>query len=106
MDTWAYGLPALEAGRWWTPLTGTFFVAEPWLFVPTLIGFVGMGLLEYARGTRVALAYFWIGQVVAVLATSLLLAVLSVFSGWDGCRTPRPPSTWAPAAVPSRASPP
>ncbi|TGY39190.1 DUF2156 domain-containing protein [Microbacterium laevaniformans] len=83
MDTWAYGLPALEAGRWWTPLTGTFFVAEPWLFVPTLIGFVGMGLLEYARGTRVALAYFWIGQVVAVLATSLLLAVLSVFSGWE-----------------------
>ncbi|MDC7803250.1 DUF2156 domain-containing protein [Sphingomonas sp. BLCC-B65] len=83
MDTWAYGLPALEAGRWWTPLTGTFFVAEPWLFVPTLLGFVGMGLLEYARGTRVALAYFWIGQVVAVLATSLLLAVLSVFSGWE-----------------------
>ncbi|WP_295818622.1 DUF2156 domain-containing protein [uncultured Microbacterium sp.] len=83
MDTWAYGLPALEAGRWWTPLTGTFFVAEPWLFVPTLLGFVGMGVLEYARGTRVALAYFWIGQVVAVLATSLLLAVLSVFSGWE-----------------------
>ncbi|KIC58311.1 bifunctional lysylphosphatidylglycerol flippase/synthetase MprF [Microbacterium hominis] len=83
MDTWAYGLPALEAGRWWTPLTGTFFVAEPWLFVPTLLGFVGMGLLEYARGTRVALAYFWIGQVVAVLATSLLLALLSVFSGWE-----------------------
>lgn len=83
MDTWAYGLPALEAGRWWTPITGTFFVAEPWLFLPTLIGFVGMGVLEYARGTRVALAYFWIGQIVAVLATSLLLAALSVFSGWE-----------------------
>lgn len=83
MDLWAYGLPALEAGRWWTPITGTFFVAEPWLFVPTLIGFVGMGVLEYARGTRIALAYFWIGQIVAVLATSLLLAALSGFSGWE-----------------------
>lgn len=83
MDIWAYGLPALEAGRWWTPVTGTFFVAEPWLFVPTIIGFIGMGALEYARGTRVVLAYFWIGQIVAVLATSLLLAALSVFSGWE-----------------------
>lgn len=83
MDTWAYGLPAFEAGRWWTPITGTFFVAEPWLFLPTLIGFVGMGVLEYARGTRVTLAYFWVGQIVAVLATSLLLAALSVFSGWE-----------------------
>ena len=83
MDVWAYGLPALESGRWWTPITGTFFVAEPWLFLPTLLGFVGMGVLEYARGTRVALAYFWIGQIVAVLATSLLLAALSVFSGWE-----------------------
>lgn len=83
MDTWAYGLPALEAGRWWTPITGTFFIAEPWLLLPTLIGFVGMGVLEYARGTRVALAYFWVGQIIAVLGTSLLLAVLSVFSGWE-----------------------
>ena len=83
MDVWAYGLPALQAGRWWTPLTGTFFVAEPWLFVPTILGFIGMGVLEYARGTRVALAYFWIGQIVAVLATALLLAALSVFSGWE-----------------------
>lgn len=83
MDVWGYGLPALEAGRWWTPITGTFFVAEPWLFIPTLVGFAGMGVLEYARGTRTALAYFWIGQIVAVLATSVLLAALSVFSGWE-----------------------
>ncbi len=28
-DTVAYGLPALLEGRWWTPITGTFFVNHP-----------------------------------------------------------------------------
>ncbi|MGP3533533.1 bifunctional lysylphosphatidylglycerol flippase/synthetase MprF [Microbacterium sp. RD1] len=72
-DTVAYGLPALEAGRWWTPLTGTFFVNEPWVYVFTLTGFWGMAYLEFRRGSRVALAYFAGGQLFAVLATSLLL---------------------------------
>ena len=28
MYTWAYGLPAFDEGRWWTPVTGTFFVVH------------------------------------------------------------------------------
>ncbi|HWI31486.1 MAG TPA: phosphatidylglycerol lysyltransferase domain-containing protein [Microbacterium sp.] len=69
----AYGLPAFEAGRWWTPLTGTFFVVEPWVFIPTLLGFAGMAFLEHRRGSRVALLYFWLGQLFAIFATAAFL---------------------------------
>jgi lysylphosphatidylglycerol synthetase-like protein (DUF2156 family) len=74
----AYGLPALEAGRWWTPLTGTFFVSVPWLYAPIIVGLAGMGYLEFRRGWRVALAYFAGGQLGAVLLASgaLWLAAL------------------------------
>lgn len=81
-DTVAYGLPALAQGRWWTPVTGTFFVVQPWVYIFTILGFAGMGYLEYRRGSRVALAYFWIGQLFAVTATALLLWVLSQFP-WE-----------------------
>ena len=33
-DVVAYGLPALSEGRWWTPVTGTFFVDQPWVPSP------------------------------------------------------------------------
>lgn len=82
MQVWAYGLPALEAGRWWTPVTGTFLVVQPWVYVPTILGLVGMAVLELLRGTRVALGYFWIGQLFAVLATALALSGLRLFSAW------------------------
>ncbi|ODU49605.1 MAG: hypothetical protein ABT07_04260 [Microbacterium sp. SCN 70-10] len=72
-DTVAYGLPALEAGRWWTPVTGTFFVSVPWLYAPVIIGLVGMGFLEFRRGSRVAASYFVGGQLGAVLGASLVL---------------------------------
>ena len=42
----AYGLPALEAGRWWTPVTGSFFALIPLQYVPVAGGFlvlVGFG---------------------------------------------------------------
>lgn len=77
--TVAYGLPNLTDGKWWTPLTGTFFVNEPWVYVFTLAGFWGMAYLEFRRGSRVALAYYWIGQLFAIFATALLLFVLSQF---------------------------
>lgn len=69
----AYGLPALEAGRWWTPVTGTFFVGSPWLFLAGFPALAGIGSLEYRRGSRVAAATFAVGQLFAVLAASLLL---------------------------------
>jgi lysylphosphatidylglycerol synthetase-like protein (DUF2156 family) len=72
-DVVAYGLPAFEAGRWWTPVTGTFFVNQPWVYLFTIAGFAGMAYLEFRRGTRVALAYYWVGQLFAIFATALLL---------------------------------
>lgn len=74
-STVAYGLPSFQDGRWWTPVTGTFFVVDPWAYVPTVIAFFWVGLLEWQRGTRVALAYFVGGQLFAVLATTAFLAL-------------------------------
>jgi phosphatidylglycerol lysyltransferase len=76
-DVVAYGLPALSAGRWWTPITGTLFVNQPWVYGFTIASSAGMAYLEWRRGSRVALAYFGIGQLFAVLGSSLLLLVLS-----------------------------
>jgi phosphatidylglycerol lysyltransferase len=77
-DSVAYGLPAFSEGRWWTPLTGTFFVAVPWVYIFTIAGFVGMAFLEWRRGSLVALGYFGIGQLFAICASALLLSVLSL----------------------------
>ncbi|GAA3038386.1 bifunctional lysylphosphatidylglycerol flippase/synthetase MprF [Microbacterium dextranolyticum] len=82
MDVWAFGLPAFDEGRWWTPVTGAFLVVEPWVYLPTLIGMAALGLLEYLRGWRVALGYFWIGQLFGVFGAALLLGGLRLFSGW------------------------
>ncbi|MGN6221349.1 MAG: bifunctional lysylphosphatidylglycerol flippase/synthetase MprF [Microbacterium sp.] len=75
----AYGLPAFEAGRWWTPFTGTFFVNQPWVYAFTITSFVGMAYLEFRRGSRVALAYYWVGQLFAICGTALLLWLLAMF---------------------------
>ncbi len=83
MQVWAYGLPAFDEGRWWTAITGTFLVPAPWVYVPTLIGLSALGALEFLRGTRVALGYFWIGQLFGIFATALLLAFLRIFPAWD-----------------------
>lgn len=85
-DTVAYGLPALEAGRWWTPLSGTFFVDRPLTYVFTLASFAGMAYLEYRRGSRVALGYFAIGQLFAVLATALVLWLCAMLP-WPWAQT-------------------
>lgn len=64
-DWWesvAYGLPAFLEGRWWTPVTGTFFVAAPAVYIPTILSFAGMAYLEWRRGWRTALAVFGEGS--------------------------------------------
>ncbi|UPL09833.1 bifunctional lysylphosphatidylglycerol flippase/synthetase MprF [Microbacterium sufflavum] len=75
----AYGLPNLSDGKWWTPVTGTFFVNQPWVYLFTIAGFWGMGYLEFRRGSRVAIAYYAVGQLFAIFATALLLLLLSQF---------------------------
>jgi len=74
----AYGLPALQEGRWWTPITGTFFIDAPWVYAPILLGLVGMGYVEFRRGSRVAAGYFAGGQLVSVLAAALFLWVAAL----------------------------
>ncbi|OAN40472.1 bifunctional lysylphosphatidylglycerol flippase/synthetase MprF [Microbacterium sp. H83] len=73
----AYGLPNFLEARWWTPLTGTFFVNAPWVYLFTISGFWGMAYLEVRRGSRVALLYYWVGQLFAMFATALVLALAS-----------------------------
>jgi phosphatidylglycerol lysyltransferase len=75
----AYGLPALLEGRWWTPFTGTFFVNHPLVYLFTITSLIGMAYLEFRRGSRVALAYFGIGQLFAIFGSALLLWLLSYF---------------------------
>jgi phosphatidylglycerol lysyltransferase len=77
-ETVAYGLPALLEGRWWTPFTGTFFVNNPVIYVFTIASFIGMAYLEYRRGSRVALAYFSVGQLFAIFGSALLLWLFSI----------------------------
>ena len=35
----AYGLPAFEEGRWWTPISGAFFARMPMQYIPVLGGY-------------------------------------------------------------------
>ena len=77
-DSVAYGLPALAEGRWWTPITGTFFVNHPIVYAFVIPSFIGLAYLEHRRGSVVALAYFGIGQLFAIFASAL-------FSGSPRC---------------------
>ncbi|MCR2824563.1 bifunctional lysylphosphatidylglycerol flippase/synthetase MprF [Microbacterium sp. zg.Y909] len=79
-DQVAYGLPAIVDGRWWTPVTGTFFSDPPWLYIVVISGFAGVAYLEYHRGSRVALGWFTAGQLVGVLCMLGFVALISQLS--------------------------
>lgn len=72
-DKVAYGLPALTEGRWWTPVTGTFFVDHPVVYAFVIPSFLGLAYLEHRRGSVVAIAYFGVGQLFAIFASALFL---------------------------------
>jgi len=79
----AYGVPALEAGRWWTPITGTFFSEVPWHYA--LVGVlmvVSVGFLERRRRRRWVVIAFWTGQIVGVLASAAIVDMVAL-TGWD-----------------------
>ena len=79
----AYGLPALEAGRWWTLVTGAFFALTPVFYLPVIGGFaVLVGFAEWRLGTRRAVVVTVLGQLVAVLGAALVVLVLRG-TGWD-----------------------
>ena len=78
----AYGLPSLEAGRLWTPVTGPFFALVPAQYLPVAGGaLVIFGWSEWRLGTRrVAIAAI-AAQLFGVLGTSLFLFVFRG-TGW------------------------
>ena len=83
LEVVAYGLPALEAGRVWTPVTGAFFALVPAQYVPVAGGaLVLLGWSEWRLGTRRTAVAAVGAHLVGVLGASLfLLAFRSV--GWD-----------------------
>src|SRR3954465_1464106 len=47
----AYGLPAFEAGKWWTVVTGAFFAMNPLYYLPVAGGFALLvGFAEWRLG--------------------------------------------------------
>ena len=77
-DSVAYGLPALVEGRWWTPVTGTFFVDHPIVYAFVIPSFAGLAYLEFRRGSLAALGYFGIGQLFAIFASALFLGLAAL----------------------------
>ena len=73
----AYGLPAFEAGKWWTVVAGAFFARTPLQYLPVVGWFALMvGLCEWRLGTRMAALATFVGQVAGVLGAALLVAPL------------------------------
>lgn len=80
----AYGVPSLEAGRWWTLLTGPFFAVVP-LFYLAMTGSFALlvGYAEWRLGTRVAAVAAVVGQLTGILAAlGFLVAVRGHGWGW------------------------
>jgi lysylphosphatidylglycerol synthetase-like protein (DUF2156 family) len=79
----AYGLPAFEAGKWWTVVTGAFFAMNPLYYLPVAGGFALLvGFAEWRLGTGRTLLVTAVGQAVGVLGAALVLLVLRG-TGWD-----------------------
>ncbi len=73
----AYGLPAFEEGRWWTPISGAFFARMPTQYIPVLGGYALMcGFAEWRLGTRWTVISTVAGQLASVLVTAGVLVLL------------------------------
>jgi hypothetical protein len=81
----AYGLPALQAGRWWTFLTGMAFAPQPVLYIPVLV-LVAWAASVYERrvGHVRTLVVAIGGQALGALLTALFLMPFE--SGWTWAR--------------------
>ena len=82
LDSVAYGLPALQDGRWWTPVSGAFFALTPAQYLPVAGGAaILLGWSEWRLGTRrVAIASVG-AHLVGVLGAALVLLLFSGI-GW------------------------
>ncbi|WP_156096763.1 bifunctional lysylphosphatidylglycerol flippase/synthetase MprF [Amycolatopsis jejuensis] len=78
----AYGLPSMENGRWWTLLTGPFYALRPWFYLPMAGGFALLaGFAEWQLGTRRAMVVTIGGQLVPTIVATQFLQ-LCRNSGW------------------------
>jgi len=84
----AYGLPSLLEGRWWTLLTGMFFVSNLWIYIPILLQYgITSALYERRAGHVRTLLVTLGGQALGSLLTSLsVLALLP--TGWHWAEDP------------------
>jgi len=87
-DDVAYGIPSLLDGRWWTYLTGMFFVSNLLVYIPILLQFaitsaVYEGRAGHGRTLLVALG----GQAIGALLTSLVILAL-IPTGWHWAQDP------------------
>lgn len=85
MDVVAYGLPAFQAGRWYTVVTGALFALTPAQYLAVTGGFALLvGWSEWRLGTkRAALATIG-AQAAGILGAAAFLALLGgTSSGWD-----------------------
>lgn len=82
----AYGLPALQAGRWWTFLTGMAFAPQPVLYIPVLV-LVAWAASVYERrvGHVQTLVVAIGGQFLGALLTAIFLLPFDN-SGWTWAR--------------------
>jgi phosphatidylglycerol lysyltransferase len=79
----AYGLPSFEAGRWWTPATGSIYALVPAQYLPIAGGFLLMvGFSELRLGTRVTAMVTIVCQLAGVLGAALFLLLVRD-TGWE-----------------------
>lgn len=84
LESVAYGLPALQAGKVWTPITGAFFGLIPIQYIPVAGGAALLiGWSEWRLGTRKVAIAAISAHLVGVLGASLVLAILTASTSWD-----------------------
>lgn len=78
----ATGLPAFEAGRWWTVFTSPFVLSFPYAYATTLpLVIVGFGWAERCFGTARTVLIALGGHVVGVLGAAGVVALIAP-TGW------------------------
>ncbi|APE37251.1 hypothetical protein BOX37_28690 [Nocardia mangyaensis] len=80
----AYGWPALQEGRWWTPLSGWFFGLTPAQYVTMAILFAAaVGWAEWRLGTVRTAVVCLSGQLIGILVASVTVGLLAhTHLGW------------------------
>jgi phosphatidylglycerol lysyltransferase len=85
-DAVAYGLPALEDGKWWTYLTGMFFAPRLILYLPIIAVLVLVASVYERRVGHLRVLVVAIGgQFLGALLTSLFLWIFED-TGWTWAR--------------------